>query len=70
MAEVIMPMNGKVIAVQVQPGQAVQEDDEVIIIEAMKMELPVVAPCSGTVKEVRAEEGKSYQVGDVLAIIE
>ena len=69
MADVTMPMNGKVIAVKVQVGQAVGEDDEVVIIEAMKMELPIVTPVAGTVKEIKAKEGESYQVGDVLAVI-
>ena len=70
MADVTMPMNGKVIAVKVQAGQNVGEDEEVIIIEAMKMELPVVAPESGTVTESKAKEGESYQVGDVLVVLE
>lgn len=70
MADVVMPMNGKVIDVKVAVGDAVQEDAEVVIIEAMKMELPVVAEASGTVKEVKASVGKSYQVGDVLLVIE
>lgn len=70
MADVTMPMNGKVIAVKVQAGQNVGEDEEVIIIEAMKMELPVVAPEAGTVKEIKAKEGESYQVGDVLVVLE
>jgi acetyl-CoA carboxylase biotin carboxyl carrier protein len=70
MAEVTMPMNGKVIAVKAEVGQAVAEDDEMVIIEAMKMELPVVAPAAGTVKEIMAKVGESYQVGDVLAVIE
>lgn len=69
MADVTMPMNGKVISVKVEVGQTVQEDDEVIIIEAMKMELPVVSPDAGSVKEVKAKEGESYQVGDVLVVI-
>jgi acetyl-CoA carboxylase biotin carboxyl carrier protein len=69
MADVTMPMNGKVIAVKVQVGQAVGEDDEVVIIEAMKMELPIVTPVAGTVKEIKAKEGDSYQVGDVLVVI-
>jgi acetyl-CoA carboxylase biotin carboxyl carrier protein len=69
MAEVTMPMNGKVIAVKVEVGQTVAEDDEMVIIEAMKMELPVVATGNGTVKEMKAKVGESYQVGDVLAII-
>ena len=39
MADITMPMNGKVISVKVAVGQSVEEDEEVIIIEAMKMEL-------------------------------
>ncbi len=70
MADVTMPMNGKVIAVKVQVGQAVGEDDEVVIIEAMKMELPIVTPVAGTVKEIKAKEGESYQVGSVLVVVE
>ncbi len=70
MAEVTMPMNGKVIDVKVQVGDSVQEDAEVIIIEAMKMELPVVASDAGTVKEIKAKVGESYQTGDVLVIVE
>lgn len=70
MADVTMPMNGKIISIKVQPGQSVSEDEEVVIIEAMKMELPVVAPAGGSVKEVKAKEGESYQVGDVLVVIE
>lgn len=69
MAEVTMPMNGKVIDVRVQVGDSVQEDLELVIIEAMKMELPVVASEGGTVKEVRAKVGDSYQTGDVLVVL-
>ena len=69
MADVTMPMNGKVIAVKAEVGQTVAEDDELVIIEAMKMELPVVAVADGTVKEIKAQTGESYQVGDVLVVI-
>ncbi|MEW6351224.1 MAG: biotin/lipoyl-containing protein [Thermodesulfobacteriota bacterium] len=70
MTDVTMPMNGKVIEITAQVGQSVAEDDDVIVIEAMKMELPVVAPASGTVKEIKAKVGESYQVGDVLMVLE
>jgi acetyl-CoA carboxylase biotin carboxyl carrier protein len=70
MADVTMPMNGKVIAVKAEVGQKVSEDDELVIIEAMKMELPVVAVADGTIKEIKAQTGESYQVGDVLVVIE
>lgn len=70
MADVTMPMNGKVIDVKIQVGQTVEEDDELVIIEAMKMELPVVATASGSVKEIKAKVGDSMQVGDVLVVVE
>ncbi len=69
MAEVTMPMNGKVINIMVKVGDAVQEDAELVVIEAMKMELPVVAVASGTIKEIKAKVGESYQVDDVLVVI-
>jgi acetyl-CoA carboxylase biotin carboxyl carrier protein len=69
MADVTMPMNGKVIEVKVKIGDAVEEDSEIVIIEAMKMELPVVAPSDGVVKEIKVVVGQSYQVGDVLVVI-
>jgi acetyl-CoA carboxylase biotin carboxyl carrier protein len=70
MAEILMPMNGKVIAINTEVGRSVAEDAELVIIEAMKMELPVVATQGGTVKEIGAKIGESYQVGDVLVIVE
>ncbi len=69
MADITMPMNGKVIGVKVEAGQNVAEDDELVVIEAMKMELPIVATASGAVKEIKAVVGESYQVGDVLVVI-
>ncbi|AFM25642.1 biotin/lipoyl-containing protein [Desulfomonile tiedjei] len=69
MADITMPMNGKVIDLKVAVGDSVSEDDELVIIEAMKMELPVVATEGGTVKEIKAKVGDSYQVGDVLVVL-
>lgn len=69
MADITMPMNGKVISINTEVGKSVSVDDELVIIEAMKMELPVVATEAGEVKEVKAKEGESYQVGDVLVVL-
>jgi acetyl-CoA carboxylase biotin carboxyl carrier protein len=69
MAEVTMPMNGKVISILANVGDSVEEDAELVVIEAMKMELPIVATASGSVKEIKAKVGESYQVGDVLVVI-
>ncbi len=70
MSEVIAPMGGKVIDVKVKAGDTVNEGDEVIILEAMKMELPVVAEVSGTVKEVKCNKGDAVEAEAVLVVLE
>jgi biotin carboxyl carrier protein len=71
MAEKILaPLAGKIFKIYIAPGEQVSEDDEAIVIEAMKMETPVFAPCSGKVKEVRVKEGDTVEEDDVLAVIE
>ncbi len=70
MSEITAPMGGKVLEVKVKPGDAVSEDDEVIILEAMKMELPVVAPAAGTVKEVKCGNGDTVEADAVLITLE
>jgi len=69
-SEVIAPMGGKILDVKVKPGDVVNEGDEVVILEAMKMELPVVAEASGTVKEVRCSAGDAVEADAVLVILE
>ncbi len=67
---VTAPMVGKILRIEANPGQAVEEDDVIIVMEAMKMEIPVVAPGGGTVKEVKVEVGQSVEAGEELAEIE
>jgi len=62
-------MGGKVIDVKVKVGDAVNEGDEVVILEAMKMELPVVAEASGTVKEVKCNKGDAVEAETVLVVL-
>ena len=50
-------------------GDEVETDDVIMIIESMKMEIPVEAPCSGTISEIRVEEGASIEEGTILAMI-
>jgi biotin carboxyl carrier protein len=69
-AEIIAPMGGKVIDVKVNPGDTVNEGDEVVIIEAMKMELPIVANASGTVKEVKCKKGDAVEADAVIVVLE
>lgn len=68
--EILAPLAGKIFKVYISAGAKVEEDDEAIVIEAMKMETPIFAPCSGTVKEVRVKEGDTVEEDDVLAVIE
>lgn len=70
MSDVTAPMGGKIIDVKVKPGDAVGEGDEVVILEAMKMELPVVADEGGTVKEVKCSKGDAVEADAVLVVIE
>lgn len=55
--------------VMVATGDAVAEGDTLVILESMKMEIPVEAPVSGTVSAVNVVEGGVVQEGDVIAII-
>jgi acetyl-CoA carboxylase biotin carboxyl carrier protein len=63
-------MGGKIIDVKVKAGDKVGENDEVVILEAMKMELPVVAGVSGTVKEIKCKQGDAVEADAVLIVLE
>jgi biotin carboxyl carrier protein len=63
-------MGGKVIDVLVNPGDTVQEGEEVVIIEAMKMEMPVVSDDAGTVKAVNCKQGDTVEADAVLVVLE
>jgi acetyl-CoA carboxylase biotin carboxyl carrier protein len=52
------------------PGDAVTEDEPIMVLESMKMEIPVVADAAGTVKELRVKEGDPVSEGQVVAVIE
>lgn len=58
---------GKVIAVEVSQGQAVKAGDTVVILESMKMEIPVVAPQDGTIASIAVSQGNDVENGAVLA---
>ncbi len=68
--EIIAPMTGKIISIALKVGDKVSADDEVIIMDAMKMEIPVYAPESGTIKEIKVKEGDSVKTDQVLIILE
>jgi acetyl-CoA carboxylase biotin carboxyl carrier protein len=62
-------ITGTVWKVEVTVGDQVEEGDTVVILESMKMEMPVEAEDPGTVTEIRCEEGQSVQEGDVLVVL-
>ena len=67
---VTAPMVGKILRVEKSVGDTVEEDDIVIVMEAMKMEIPVVAPEGGTIKDIKVAAGQSVEAGEELAEIE
>ena len=68
--EVTVPMVGKIVNVLEAVGDKVNEDDQIATLEAMKMEMPIVAPASGVVKEIKVAAGQEVEADTVLAIIE
>ena len=70
MSVVKAPMGGKVIDVMVNPGDKVEEGEEVVIIEAMKMEMPIVSDDAGTVKAVNCKQGDAVEAEAVLVVLE
>jgi len=70
LAAVEAHITGTVWKIEVQPGDQVQEGDTVVILESMKMEMPVEAEDPGVVKEILCEEGQSVSEGDPLVVLE
>ena len=63
-------MTGTIFSIETTVGTQVDEGDELLIIESMKMEIPVEAPGAGRVAEIRVEEGQSVEEGDVLVVLD
>ena len=70
MADVEAHITGTVWKVEVEVGDEVADGDTVVILESMKMEMPVEVEADGTVKGIRCKEGQSVQEGDVLVVLE
>ena len=70
MIDIPAHITGTVWKVEVEVGDEVDDGDAVVILESMKMEMPVEAEDPGTVKEIRCSEGQSVQEGDVLVVLE
>jgi biotin carboxyl carrier protein len=70
MIEVTAPMVGKVVKVLVNVGDAVEEDEPIIMIEAMKVEMPIAAPEDGRVASITVKQGDTVEADQVIATIE
>jgi acetyl-CoA carboxylase biotin carboxyl carrier protein len=70
MADVEAEMVANVWKVLVAPGSEVAEGDTLVILESMKMEIPVVSPQGGKVTAVNVVEGGVVQEGDIIAVVE
>ncbi len=70
MTEVRAELVGNVWKIKTEAGAHVAEEDELLILESMKMEIPVTAPRAGTVLEVRVREGEVVKEGQVLVVLE
>jgi acetyl-CoA carboxylase biotin carboxyl carrier protein len=62
-------ITGIVWKIEVEVGDSVEEGDTVVILESMKMEMPVEAEDEGVVREIRCEEGQAVSEGDTLVVL-
>jgi biotin carboxyl carrier protein len=67
--EIVAEMVANVWKVVAEPGAALAAGDTVVILESMKMEIPVLTEHAGTLAEVRVQEGDVVQEGDILAVV-
>ena len=63
-------ITGVVFQIAAKAGDSVAAGDPVIVLESMKMEIPVEAPRAGTIREIRVAEGQTVQEGETVAVIE
>ena len=68
--EILAPMPGKILQVMVKVGDKVAEDDELLILEAMKMENPIYSTAGGVVKEVKVAKDDTVDSDQVLVVLE
>jgi biotin carboxyl carrier protein len=63
-------ITGVVFQIPTKPGDAVAAGDPVIVLESMKMEIPVEAPRAGKVREIKVAEGQTVQEGETVAVLD
>jgi acetyl-CoA carboxylase biotin carboxyl carrier protein len=67
--KIVCEVAGKVWKIEAQPGAQLAADDTILILESMKMEIPVVAPRAGKLLELRVGEGEMVAEGQLVAIL-
>jgi len=70
MVKIAAHITGTVVKIEKEVGDAVRAGEPVLVIESMKMEMPVEAQGEGTVREIRCVEGQAVNEGDVLVVLE
>ncbi len=68
--EIKAHITGVVFQITAKAGDSVAAGDPVVVLESMKMEIPVEAPRAGTVTEIRVEEGQTVQEGETIAVLD
>lgn len=67
--QILSPMPGTILKINVTEGQTVKAGDIVLILEAMKMENEIVAPCDGTIKQLLVSKGSTVDTDQILAVL-
>ncbi len=70
MAEVKAELVGNLWKIVTEVGQTVEEDDTLMILESMKMEIPITSPITGTITQILVTEGEVVQEGQTVAVVE
>lgn len=68
-SEITAPLPGKIVRMDIEIGSSIEEDMEILAIEAMKMENIVYAPCDGTIEKILKKVGDEVEDGEVIATI-
>lgn len=67
---VTAPMLGKIIQINVKPGDKVSENDSLMVMEAMKVEMDIASPAAGTIAKILVQSGQQVEADTELAVIE
>jgi len=68
--KIVAPLAGRVFQLKIKAGDTVEAEEEILVIEAMKMETPVFVPWDGTIRKVMVKEGDEVAEDDILAVVD